>query len=226
MVNFATRIIKTIQEIKEMLSRTEGQQALEAANEIVDNKATSRETLAMAYYLRGNANKVFRGLATDGKGTMGWCHGFKLHFVCNDLGEIITFVLTGANVDDRDIRVWNVLAKRIYGRLFGDRGYISTKLFEFLFENGTHIVTGLRSNMKNRLMPLYDKVMLRKRYVIEIINDLLKNTADLVHSRHRSIHNFLMNLISAMGAYCFFDNKPTAIRGFYLEHSKQLSIWE
>lgn len=100
------------------------------------------------------------------------------------------------------------------------------RLFEFLFENGTHIVTGLRSNMKNRLMPLYDKVMLRKRYVIEIINDLLKDTADLVHSRHRSIHNFLMNLISAMGAYCFFDNKPTAIRGFYLEHSKQLSIWE
>jgi hypothetical protein len=71
-------------------------------------------------------------------------------------------VLTGANVDDRDMRVWDVLAKRIYGRLFGDRGYISTKLFEFLFENGTHIVTGLRSNMKNRLMPLYDKVMLRK----------------------------------------------------------------
>ena len=119
-----------------------------------------------------------------------------------------------------------MLAKRIYGRLFGDRGYISTKLFEFLFENGTHIVTGLRSNMKNRLMPLYDKVMLRKRYVIETINDLLKNTADLVHSRHRSIHNFLMNLISAMGAYCFFDNKPTAIRGFFLEHSKQHSIWE
>ena len=135
-------------------------------------------------------------------------------------------VLTGANVDDRDMRVWDVLAKRIYGRLFGDRGYISTKLFEFLFENGTHIVTGLRPNMKNMLMPLYDKVMLRKRYVIEIINGLLKNTADLVHSRHRSIHNFLMNLISAMGAYCFFDNKPTAIRGFYLEHSKQLSIWE
>lgn len=68
--------------------------------------------------------------------------------------------------------------------------------------------------------------MLRKRYVIETINDQLKNTADLVHSRHRSIHNFLMNLISAMGAYCFFDNKPTVIRGFYLEHSKQLSIWE
>ena len=79
--------------------------------------------------------------------------------------------------------------------------------------------------MKNKLMPLYDKVMLRRRHVIETINDLLKNTADLVHSRHCSIHNFLMNLISAMGAYCFFDNKPAAIRGFYLEQSAQLSIW-
>ena len=74
-------------------------------------------------------------------------------------------------------------------------------------------------------MPLYDKVMLRKRYVIETINDLLKNTADLVHSRHRSIHNFIMNLTAVLGAYCFFDNKPTAIRGFNIEQSPQLSIF-
>ena len=174
--------------------------------------------IPVCHNLRRYANRVFKGLATDGKGTMGWCHGFKLHFVCNDLGEIITFVLTGANVDDRDRRVWD-------GRLFGDKGYISTKLFDYLFQNGTHIITGLKSNMKNRLMPLYDKVMLRKRYVIETINDLLKNTADLVHSRHRSIHNFIMNLTAALGAYCFFDNKPTAIRGFYLEQSAQLSIF-
>ena len=38
-----------------MLSRSEGEQALEAANEILDNKSVSRETLATAYYLRGNA---------------------------------------------------------------------------------------------------------------------------------------------------------------------------
>ena len=79
--------------------------------------------------------------------------------------------------------------------------------------------------MKNRLTPLYDKIMLRKRHEIETINDLPKNTANLVHSRHRSIHNFLMNLISAMSAYCFFDNKPAAIRGFYIEKSNQLTIW-
>ena len=137
--------------------------------------------------------------------------------MCNDLGEIITSLLTGANVDDCDIRVWDVLAKRINSRLFREKGDISTKHFDYLSQNGTHIIKGVKSNMKNKLMPLYAKVMQRKRYVIETIDDLLKNTADLVHSRHRSIHNFVMNLITAMGAYCFFDNKPTAIRGFYLE---------
>ena len=62
--------------------------------------------------------------------------------------------------------------------------------------------------MKQRLMPLYDKIMLRKRSVIESINGMLKNVAQLVHSRHRSVHNFIMNLLAAMGAYCFFATKP------------------
>ncbi len=81
--------------------------------------------IPVCHNLRRYANKVFKGMATDGKGTMGWCHGFKLHFTCNDRGEIITFCLTGANVDDRNPKVWNVLAKELYGRLFADRGYIS-----------------------------------------------------------------------------------------------------
>lgn len=102
---------------------------------------------------------------------------------------------------------------------FGDKGYISTKLFGYLFQNGTHTITGLNSNMKNKLNPLYDKVMPRRRHVVETINDLQKNTADFAPSRRRSIHNNVMNLISAMGAYCYFDNKPTAIRGLNLEQS-------
>lgn len=69
-------------------------------------------------------NKVFSGLAKNGKGTMGWCHGFKLHLLCNDSGEVITFCLTGANVDDRDSRGWNVFTKVLYGKVFADRGYI------------------------------------------------------------------------------------------------------
>ena len=181
--------------------------------------------IPVCHNLRRYANKVFKGIATDGKGTMGWCHGFKLHLACNDRGEIIAFVLTGANVSDKDPNVFKVLAKRLYGKLFADKGYISQKLFDFLFEDGIQLVTGLRVNMKNKLMPFYDRMMLRKRYIIETINDMLKNTAQIVHSRHRSVSNFIMNLISALGTYCFFDNKPKALQGYCIEDTKQLSLF-
>lgn len=181
--------------------------------------------IPVCHNLRRYANKVFKGIATDGKGTMGWCHGFKLHLVCNDRGEIITFSLTGANVSDKDPKVMTLLAKNLYGKLFADRGYISQKLFDNLFLDGVQLVTGLRTNMKNKLMPMWDKIMLRKRYVIETINDMLKNTAQLVHSRHRSLNNFIMNIIAALGAYSFFDNKPNALKGFYVQDYKQLAIF-
>ena len=64
-----------------------------------------------------------------------------------------------------------------------------------------------------------------KSYIIETINDMLKNTAQIVHSRHRSVSNFIMNLISALGAYCFFDNKPKALQGYCIEDTKQLSLF-
>lgn len=181
--------------------------------------------IPICHNLRRYANKVFKGIATDGKGTMGWCHGFKLHLACNDRGEIIAFVLTGANVSDKDPEVFKVLAKRLYGKLFADKGYISQRLFDILFEDGIQLVTGLRVNMKNKLMPFYDRMMLRKRYIIETINDMLKNTAQIVHSRHRSVGNFIMNIISALGAYCFFDNKPKALSGYCIEHTTQLSLF-
>lgn len=149
----------------------------------------------------------------------------QAHLACNDRGEIIAFVLTGANVSDKDPTVFDVLAKRLYGKLFADKGYILQKLFDSLFEEGIHLVTGLRVNMKNKLMQFYDKMMLRKRYIIETINDLLKNTAQIVHSRHRSVANFIINIISALGAYCFFDNKPKALTGYVIEDTKQLSLF-
>lgn len=137
----------------------------------------------------------------------------------------IAFVLTGANVSDRDSKAFDVLAKRLYGKLFADKGYTSQKLFDALFEDGIQLVTGLWVNMKNKLMPFYDKMMLRKRYIVETINDLLKNTAQIVHSRHRSVTNFIMNLISALGAYCFFDNKPAASVGYSIEDTRQLNLF-
>lgn len=180
--------------------------------------------IPVCHNLRRYANKVFKDMATNGKGTMGWCHGFKLHLLCNDSGDIITFCLTGANVDDRDKRVWKVLAKELYGKVFADRGYIKQGLFEELCDRGIHLVHGLRANMKNRLMPMWDKIMLRKRCIIECINDLLKNKANLVHSRHRSIHNFIMNLCGALTAYSFFDNKPQALP-VHIEKTAQLTLF-
>lgn len=181
--------------------------------------------IPVCHNLRRYTNKVFKGLVTDGKGTMGWCHGFKLHFVCNDRGEIITFCFTGANVDDRNPKVWAVMAKELYGKLFADRGYISQKLFDMLFEDGVHLVTGIRTNMKNKIMPMWDKIMLRRRCIIETINDMLKNTAQLVHSRHRSVNNFIMNMVATLAAYSFFDNKPQALQGVRIEKTEQTMLF-
>lgn len=140
---------------------------------------------------------------------MGWYFGFKLHLICNERGELLNFMLTKANVDDRNEDVFNRLSDNVFGKLFADKGYISQKLFDRLFNDGINLVTGLKCNMKNKLIPLYDKILLRKRSVIETINDELKNVAQLVHSRHRSVYNFCMNVLSVLVAYSFFEKKPS-----------------
>ena len=179
--------------------------------------------ISVCHNKRIKRNKVFDGIAQLGKGTMGWFYGFKLHLICNDKGELLSFCLTPANVDDRNPDTLKHLTKKLFGKLFGDKGYISASLFETLFNNGVHLVTGIRNNMKNRLMSLYDKIMLRKRSVIETINDQLKNICEIEHTRHRSVQNFVMNLISALAAYCFFEKKP-AIR-FEMQKTSQLTIF-
>lgn len=157
---------------------------------------------------RINNNRVFNGIATTGRSTMGWFHGFKLHLIVNDKGEVLDFVITQANVDDRQpLKEGNVL-KRIFGSLYADKGYISKDLAAMLFEDGLHLVTGIRNNMKNVLMTLRDKILLRKRSIIETINDQLKNICDAEHSRHRSFGNFITNLVSSLIAYSFQEKKP------------------
>jgi len=152
-------------------------------------------------------HKTFKNIATTGKSTMGYFFGFKLHLVINELGQIVDFQITQANVDDRTPIKKNLL-KKIWGKLYGDKGYLSKTLCNTLFEKGIHLVTGIRKNMKNSLMSLYDKVMLRKRSVIETINDQLKNICMVEHSRHRSFHNFLNNALAAICAYHFLPKKP------------------
>ena len=153
-------------------------------------------------------NKVFKGIATTGKSTMGYFHGFKLHLVVNDKGEILNFAITQGHVDDREPLKSQSFIKSLKGKIFADKGYISKALTQILFLDGLHLITSIRNNMKNILMELKDKILLRKRSVIETINDELKNICQVEHSRHRSFNNFITNLIAGLIAYSFFDKKP------------------
>jgi hypothetical protein len=165
--------------------------------------------IAVCHNRRINSHKVFAGVAKRGKSSVGFFYGFKLHLVINDVGQILAFRLTPANVSDR-VPV-PALTKDLFGKLIGDRGYISSQLFELLFEQGLQLITKIRKNMKNKLMPMpmLDKILLRKRAIIESVNDQLKNISQIEHSRHRSLANFLVNIIAALLAYSFKDRKPS-----------------
>lgn len=163
--------------------------------------------LAVCGNKRIQRNRVFHGLAKLGKSTMGWFFGFKLHLVINECGELLAVQLTPGNTDDR--RPVPHLARELIGKLFGDKGYISAALFHKLWERGVQLITSLRRNMKNALMPLMDKILLRKRSLIETVNDQLKNIAQIEHTRHRSVFNFMVNLVAGLVSYTRQPKKPT-----------------
>lgn len=164
-------------------------------------------SLAVCHNLREKSHKVFKNLAAKGKTSTGWFYGFKLHLICNDHGEIVRFGFTRGNVDDR-VPV-PCMAEGLKGLLVGDRGYIKSELFASLFENGLKLITKLKKNMKNKLMPIMEKLLLRKRAIIETINDQLKNISQIEHTRHRSPVNFLVNLFSGLIAYQLTPKKPS-----------------
>lgn len=168
-------------------------------------------------------NRVFKDIATIGKSTMGWFYGFKLHIIINDKGELLDFVITQANVDDRAPLKEDNFLKKIFGSLYGDKGYLSKELASLLFDQGLHLVTGVRNNMKNVMMTIRDKILLRKRSVIETINDQLKNIAQAEHSRHRSFGNFITNLVASLIAYSFQEKKPSI--KFETESTTQLALF-
>lgn len=152
-------------------------------------------------------NKVFKNSAKRGKSTMGWFFGFKLHITCNTTGEILSVKITTGNGDDR--KSVKDLCKNLFGKVYGDKGYLSQKLFDEMLEYGIQIVTQLRTKMKPKIMPLEDRLMLKKRSLIESIFHILKDVLHIDHSRHRSPKNFLINFLGALTAYCLYPNKPS-----------------
>lgn len=163
--------------------------------------------LAVCDNRRIQQHKVFAGVATRGRGSMGWCFGFKLHVVVNDRGELLGCCLTPAH--RHDVKLLSKLTKRLFGKLFGDKAYRSQPMFEQLLQQGVQLITRLKANMKNRLMPLTDKLLLRKRAIIESVTDQLKNISQIEHSRHRSPLNFCVNLLCGLIAYSLQPKKPS-----------------
>jgi Transposase DDE domain len=172
---------------------------------IIDSKK-----LPVCHNLRIASNKVFKDVAARGKSSTGWFYGLKIHLIINHLGEIVNFQLTPGNVADNNINVLNKLLNKLEGICLGDKGYL-TQFFEQFYLKGIKIVTKIRSNMKNKLMPLQDRLLLKKRNVIESVNDILMTVCDIEHTRHRNPYNAMAHIFAALTAYSFLDNKPALI---------------
>ncbi|AFI85876.1 IS982 family transposase [Methylophaga nitratireducenticrescens] len=164
-------------------------------------------SIKVCHNLRIPRHKVFDGVATRGKSTMGWFYGFKLHLLINHRGDILDTKLTPANVDDRE--PVPTMVKGLFGKLYADKGYISQALSGKLYDQGIELITNVRKNMKPKLLSLWDRILLKKRFIIETINDQLKNISQIEHSRHRSLHGFMLNLMGGLIAYCLKEDKPS-----------------
>lgn len=165
-------------------------------------------SLKVCHNRRIQQHRVFENLAARGKTSVDWFFGFKLHLVVNDRGELLNFVLTPGNIDDRT--PVPRLLQQLFGKVFADKGYVSQKLAKQLLERiGVQLITKFKHNMKNRLIPLADRLLLRKRAIIETVIDQLKNISQLEHSRHRSPVNCLVNIVCGLIAYCHQPKKPS-----------------
>jgi len=179
--------------------------------------------LRVCHNRRIHNHKVFDGLARRGHCSIGWFFGFKLHLIVADTGEVVDFMLTPGNVNDRKPLKVERFIKKLFGKLFGDKGYIGKELFKSLFFRGIHLVTKLKKNMKSKtITPIMDAILLRKRAVCESIIDQLKNIFQIEHSRHRSPSNFLNNLFTALIAYNFTEKKPSITTNY--QNTKQLFL--
>ena len=157
---------------------------------------------------------------------MGWFFGFKLHLICNEKGELLNFMITPGDVDDRKPLEYKAFVEFIHGKLVGDKGYIGKRLFKKLFADGIQLLTKLKSNMKGALMSVSDKLLLRKSAIIETVNDELKNIAQVEHSRHRSFGNFVVNRPGGIAAYYYFPKKSSIrVQTVDISNDRQLTLF-
>ena len=166
--------------------------------------------LPVCHNLRIQGHKTFKGIAQRGKSSTGWFYGLKLHWIIHPLGEIVRFDLSSGNVaaNKKDLLIG--LFRGLRGKVFGDKGYL-TKFFETFYEQGVQLIPKIRSNMKNKLMDMTDKLLLQKRPVIAAANAILTSLCDIEHTRHRSPTNALCGIWAGLLAYHYLPNKPSII---------------
>ncbi|MFH1644727.1 MAG: IS982 family transposase [bacterium] len=183
--------------------------SISCSNDSSDIHFIDSTSLKVCHNKRIYSHKTFKDIAKRGMTSVGWFYGFKLHLVINPNGRIAGFHITPGNVADNNPKVVKKITQNIFGKLFGDKGYLSKKLFVDLYQKGLTLITKVKKNMENKLMDFYDKILLKKRGIIESVNNVLKNVCMIEHSRHRSIANFFVNIFSALSAYSFIENKPS-----------------
>lgn len=158
---------------------------------------------------RIHQNKVFADQADRGKSSTGWFYGFKVFIVVNQYGQLMKCGFTKASKADNNFDWMLSFFDGLEGKIFTDRGFLSSKAFEKLYGKGLKLITGIRTNMKNKLVDLTEKLLHKKRGMIEAVNDILMTVCDIDHTRHRSPLNFFVNLFSGLIAYTFFDKVPS-----------------
>lgn len=163
--------------------------------------------IAVCDNLRIRRHRVFADVAQRGKSSTGWFYGFKLHAIINHLGELLAIRLTPGNVDDR--KPVRELCTNVFGKLYADKGYLAKWLTDWLREHSVDLVTKVRKNMKPIDHSPFDRAMLKQRSLVETVFDELKNLSQIEHTRHRSMTNFLVNLLAGIIAYCLAPNKPS-----------------
>lgn len=166
--------------------------------------------LPVCHIKREHSHKTFNGIASKSKSTMGWYFGFKLHLISNRYGHLISYELTLATVDDR--KAPDKLFEKVFGELYGDKGYIGKPFIDRMSEKSIKIITALKKNMKPKIMSEEQSENLNKRSIIESVFNCLKNHTNLQHTRHRNPKNYLINLISSITAYCFRFVKTVAFQ--------------
>ncbi|SPJ31801.1 unnamed protein product [Candidatus Protochlamydia amoebophila UWE25] len=148
---------------------------------------------------------------------MGWFFGFKLHLVINHHAEIVTFKLTTGNIDDR--KPVPEMVEGMKGKAFADIGSISEKLTNTLMQKGIHLFTKVKKKMKHQWITLVDKLMLKKRTMIESVNHLLKSSCQIEHHRRRSRWNFLSHLMAGLANCCLESIQTSTVLFKYRNRS-------